>query len=118
MDDSSGSPIEAGSSSRERRSVPRYGLIAQTEIVEPTSGLRIAGRLSEISSRGCYVDLLNTLPVSTIVEVHVSRDQGTFTSGGRVIYAQDGMGMGIAFLEMPDDQSKILSAWLEELQPS
>lgn len=118
MDDSSGSPIEAGISSRERRSVPRYSLIAQTEIVEPTSGLRIAGRISEISSKGCYVDLLNTLPVPTIVEVHVSRDRGTFMSRGRIIYAQDGMGMGIAFLEMSDDQSKILHAWLEELQSS
>lgn len=118
MEDSSGSPIGAGNSKRERRSVPRYSLIAQTEVVEPTSGLRIPGRISEISTRGCYVDMLNILPVQTIVEVHVSRDQGKFMSRGRVIYAQDGMGMGIAFLEMPDDQSKILNGWLEELEPS
>lgn len=115
MDDSSGSPIDAGSSRRERRSVPRYGLIAQAEIVEPASGTSIAGRVSEISLKGCYVDLLNTLPVQTLVEVRVTRDQGKFTSRGRVIYAQEGMGMGIAFADMAPDQLRILQAWIEEL---
>jgi len=115
MDDSSGSPIEAGKAIRERRSVPRYSLIAQAEIIEPGSGVRIAGRISEISRKGCYIDLLNTLPVSTVVEVRVSRDQGSFFSRGRIIYAQEGMGMGIAFQEMTPDQQQILDAWIEGL---
>ena len=115
MDDSSGSPIEAGKAIRERRSVPRYSLIAQAEIIEPGSGVRIAGRISEISRKGCYIDLLNTLPVSTVVEVRVSRDQGSFFSRGRIIYAQEGMGMGIAFQEMTPDQQRILDAWIEGL---
>jgi len=118
MDDSSGSPIEAEKALRERRSVPRYSLIAQAEIVEPGSGVRIAGRISEISRKGCYIDLLNTLPVSTVVEVRVSRDQGHFFSRGRIIYAQDGMGMGIAFQEMAAEQQQILDAWIQELKPS
>ena len=115
MDDSTGSPIDAGNLRRERRSVPRYGLIAQTEILEPASGTSISGRISEISRKGCYVDLLNTLPVETVVEVRVTRDQGTFVSRGRIIYTQDGMGMGIAFLDMAAEQAKILESWLEEL---
>jgi hypothetical protein len=118
MDDCSGSPIDAGKSNRERRSVLRYALIAQIEIIEPASGLCITGRLSEISRKGCYVDLLNTLPVKTVIEVRVSRDQGTFVSRGRVIYVLEGMGMGVEFLEMAGDQSKILGAWLEEFQVS
>ena len=115
MDDSSGSPIEAGKAIRERRSVPRYSLIAQAEVVEPGSGVRIAGRISEISSKGCYVDLLNTLPVGTIVEVQVSRDQGNFFSRGRIVYAQDGMGMGVAFQETAPEQQRILDSWIQEL---
>ena len=118
MGDSSGSPIDDGNSRGERRSVPRYALIAQAEIVEPASGTSIAGRLSEISLKGCYVDLLNTLPVQTVVEIRVTRDQGKFTSPGRIIYAQEGMGMGIAFADMTADQLKILQAWIEELRTS
>lgn len=115
MGDSSGSPIDAGNSHRERRSVPRYALIAQADIVEPVSGVHIAGRISEISRKGCYVDLLNSLPVQTVVELRVTRDQGTFASRGRIIYVQEGMGMGIEFLATPHDEFKTLDSWLAEL---
>lgn len=118
MSDSSGSPIEPEKSNSERRSVPRYGLIAQTEVVEPVSGLRIAGRISEISRKGCYVDALNTLPTQTMIEVRISRDQGKFSSPGKIIYTQEGIGMGIAFLNMPPEQLKILDVWLAELTAS
>jgi hypothetical protein len=118
MGDFAGSTNDPGKSSRERRSVPRYGLIAQTEIVEPRSGLRISGRMSEVSRKGCYVDLLTTLPVHTFVEVHITRDQGTFVSQGKIIYSQESMGMGVAFLEVPADQMKVLDTWLAELTAS
>jgi hypothetical protein len=115
MSDSAGPPNEPEKSYSERRSVPRYGLIAQTEVVEPVSGLRIAGRISEISRKGCYVDALNTLPTQTMIEVRISRDRGKFSSPGKIIYTQEGMGMGIAFLNMPAEQLKTLDVWLAEL---
>jgi hypothetical protein len=118
MGDSGGSPNDPGVSYRERRSVPRYGLIAQSDVVEPESGLRISGRISELSRKGCYVDVLNTLPTQTAVEVRISRDQGTFISPGKVIYTQEGMGMGIGFLDTLADQLKVLDSWLAELNAS
>jgi PilZ domain len=102
----------------ERRSVPRYSFIATAEIIEPASGVRIAGRISEISRKGCYVDLLNTLPTGTAIQVRISRDQGVFASNAKIIYTQDGMGMGVAFVDPPADQLKILDLWLAELQSS
>jgi PilZ domain len=101
-----------------RRSVPRFGLIAQTDVVEPVSGLRISGRISEVSLKGCYVDVLNTLPTQTEIEIQILRDKGTFTSPGKIIYAQEGMGMGIGFLNTPADQMKVLDSWLAELNAS
>jgi hypothetical protein len=98
-----------------RRTVPRFSLIASADIVEPASGLRISGRLSEISRKGCYVDLLNTLPSGTAIVVRISRDKGVFESPGKIIYVQEGMGMGVAFLDLLDDQLKILDSWLDEL---
>jgi hypothetical protein len=118
MGDSGGSPNDPGVSYRNRRSVPRYGLIAQTDVVEPVSGLRISGRISEVSLKGCYVDVLNTLPTQTEIEVRISRDQGTFTSPGKIIYTQEGMGMGVAFLNTAADQFKVLDSWLAELNAS
>lgn len=99
----------------EKRSVPRYTLIATVDILEAASAMRLSGRLSEISRKGCYVDVLNTLPVGTIIQLRVSRDQGTFVTAGKIIYVQEGMGMGVAFTDPAEEQMKILDAWLVEL---
>src|SRR5690242_3635731 len=112
--DSAGAPLKTQPSQSERRSVPRYSLIATAEIIEPISDVRISGRISEISRKGCYVDLLNTLPRETAIQVRISRDQGTFVATGKVIYVQEGMGMGVLFLDIANDQEKLLDSWLAE----
>jgi hypothetical protein len=111
----SGAPPNSPTQYRERRSVPRFNLIATAEITEPASGVHISGRISEISRKGCYLDVLNTLPVGTRLRLTISRDSGTFTTDAKIIYAQEGMGMGIFFLEVALDQLKILDTWLAEL---
>ncbi len=115
MPDSFGAPTNPASGYRERRSVPRFNLIASAEILEPASGVHISGRISEISRKGCYLDVLNVLPVGTHLRLTISRDQGTFTTEAKIIYIQEGMGMGIFFLDVPLDQQKILDAWLADL---
>ncbi len=116
MTETFGNPPNSTPSFRERRSVPRFSLIAAADIVEPASGVHISGRISEISRKGCYLDVLNTLPVGTHLRLTISRDQGTFSTEAKIIYAQDGMGMGILFLDTPAAQLQILDQWLQELQ--
>ena len=99
----------------ERRAVPRYPLIAAVEVVEPSSDTHLSGRISEISRKGCYVDVLNTLPPGTSVRLCISRDEGSFETPGRIIYTQPGMGMGVLFLETPAAQLQVLDRWLAEL---
>jgi len=110
-----GDPPTDDSTYSEHRTVPRYTFIAAAEIVEPSSGVRMAGRISEISRKGCYVDLLNTLPKGTAIQLRISRDQGAFACPGKIIYVQDGMGMGVVFDHMSGDQLQILDSWLAEL---
>ena len=100
---------------KERRSVPRFPLIATAEILESTSAMRLSGRISEISRKGCYVDVLNPLPSGTTIQLRVSRDSGSFATTARVIYVDPGMGMGIGFVDTAADQLTILDAWLAEL---
>jgi hypothetical protein len=100
---------------RERRAVPRFSLIATADIIEPASGVHISGRISEVSRKGCYLDVLNTLPVGTRLRLNISRDQGTFSTEATIIYVQEGMGMGIKFADVPADQLKLLDSWLAEL---
>lgn len=115
MGGSPGMPDNSGPPYREKREVPRFGFFAEVVLTEPATDTRISGRISEISRKGCFVDLLNPLPVGTPIELKITRDQGVFVSKGRIIYVQPGMGMGVAFVDVPADQIKILDAWLQEL---
>ncbi|HTV59809.1 MAG TPA: PilZ domain-containing protein [Verrucomicrobiae bacterium] len=116
MENSSDAPSSSRASFPEKREVPRFSFIATVTIVEHSSDMRIDGRISEISRKGCYVDVLNTLPVGTPIELKVARDQGDFSTPARIIYVQEGIGMGVAFVETPPDQMTILDAWLTELR--
>jgi hypothetical protein len=100
---------------REQRTVPRYEFIATVEVVEPVSDMHLSGRVSEISRKGCFVDILNTLPAGTKINLRVTRDRGAFFTPASIIYVQEGMGMGIAFREPAADQLQILDGWLAEL---
>jgi hypothetical protein len=113
--ESPGAPTDSGQQFRDKREVPRYSFIAEVTVTDTTSDTRFSGRISEISRKGCYVDILNPLPVGTSLQLKVSRDRGVFTAAGRIIYTQPGMGMGVAFATISDDQMKTLDAWLAEL---
>jgi hypothetical protein len=115
MGETSDLPSQTGQSYREKRTVPRYSFIAHVEVIEPASDTRIAGRVSEISRKGCYIDVLITLPPGTFIQLKIVRDLGTFSTKGKIIYAQEAMGMGVAFLDIGEDQLKILDAWLAEI---
>jgi PilZ domain len=108
-------PTASGLPFGQRRTVPRYSLIATAEVIEPGTDARMSGRISEISRKGCYLDILNTLPVDTTVELRITRDQGSFTTMARIIYVQGGIGMGLAFVDPRQDQLQILDSWLDEL---
>ena len=99
-----------------RRTVPRYTFVAVADITETaTAGTGIKGRVAEISRKGCYVDTLNSFPVGTFFNMRISCDRGTFATRGRVLYVQERIGMGVAFLDAPADQLRILDAWRSEL---
>ena len=115
MGGSAGPPANQGPPYHEKREVPRYSFIAEVEVRETASDTRISGRVSEISRKGCFVDVLNTLPPGTPIDMKVTRDQGSFQTRGKIIYEQPGMGMGVAFLDTAADQLKILDAWLAEI---
>lgn len=114
MPDASG-PTASGLPFGQRRTVPRYSLIATAEVLEPVTDARMSGRISEISRKGCYLDILNTLPVDTALQLRITRDQGSFTTMARIIYVQEGIGMGLAFVDPSQDQLQILDSWLAEL---
>ena len=106
-------------SSNERREIPRFTFVATAELTDSASGMKLSGRVTQISRRGCYVDLL-AAPMGTDLDVRISRDQVTFVTKGKTLYIhiEEEIGMGIAFLDPPEEQLQILDSWLAELPSS
>jgi hypothetical protein len=117
LGDSPDSPRDSATSYRERRRAPRYAFVATTELTDSGNATKWAGTVTEISRAGCYVDILNTLPVGEVLNVRISCDQGTFVTRAKVLYVQERIGMGVVFLDPPKDQLEILESWLVKLPP-
>jgi hypothetical protein len=116
--DFSSNPPDAGARFSERRSSPRYALIATVEVIDPIGKIRLSGRTSEVSVGGCYVDVLNTLPTGTVIQIRIQRDKGTFESWGTVKYVHESIGMGVMFFQTTPEQKEVLREWVAELSSS
>jgi len=98
----------------ERRRTPRYTFIASAELIEETSDVRIATRISELSLHGCYLDMMNPFPVATFVLVKISAGDAFFQAKSKIVYSQPNMGAGVVFLETQAEYQPVLERWLDE----
>lgn len=99
---------------REKRRTPRFTFIASAELIEETSDVRIATRVSELSLYGCYLDMMNPFPVGTLVLVKISAGDAFFQAKAKIIYAQPNMGAGVSFLGVEPPSQEVLERWLDE----
>ena len=99
----------------ERRIGQRYRLTASAEVTDLNSGARFSARISDLSKGGCFVDTLAPLPQGARVRLCISRGEQVFEAVGKVVYFQEGLGMGIAFAKVQPDQRPLLDTWLLEV---
>ncbi len=99
----------------ERRKNPRFAFIAEAQVLEPKWKTVIAARTSDLSLGGCYVETINPFPPSTVVNLRLRKWDRTFETQAMVIYATPGMGMGMEFLAVTQEQREVLEAWIREL---
>jgi hypothetical protein len=98
----------------ERRSGPRYLIIADTELTDTASDSTRSGRTSELSISGCFIDTGNPAPAGTKLQVRISQRDTTFTALGCVMSVIPNTGMSIAFTSIEPHQLSILQEWLPE----
>jgi hypothetical protein len=94
-----------------RRS-PRVSVIAVAEIAHTESGGNFSCRVSELSLNGCYVDMLNALPIGSEVAIKIFADSECFEANAKVIYAHPNMGMGLAFEQISLKNQTFIRQWL------
>lgn len=102
----------------EKRRTPRYPFIAVAEITDSASGANLNSQVSELSLNGCYLDMLNTLPVHSKVTLKIFADAECFEATATVIYAQEGLGMGLAFQDVSLKSGALLRRWLQKAAES
>ncbi len=98
---------------REQRRTPRYTFIASAELIEQKTDVRIATRVSELSLHGCYLDMMNPFPESTLVLVKIFAGEDFFHAKAKIIYVQPNLGCGVSFLEVEPQALAVLGRWLE-----
>jgi PilZ domain len=101
-------------SEEQRRRNPRYAFIANAELFEPVTKMKIATRVSELSVQGCYLDMLNPFPEDTIALVKISVGNAVFESKVRVVYAHSNLGVGLVFLDPDPKNVEVLNSWIDE----
>jgi hypothetical protein len=109
-----GSPKEQ--LSQERRGAPRYpcrGSIAFRQ--QDSSAGSMAASVTDISTSGCYVELLTTLPVGTVVSSLLHVEEFTIRCMAEVRTSHPGVGMGIMFQQMEEADRKTMEQLLARL---
>ena len=97
----------------ERRSAPRYPMVLSADVVELPRGARLSARTADISTSGCYIDTLNPIPQGSEVRLRITHHDEIFEAVGRVVYVSYGLGMGVAFSKVEEEQKARLVRWLE-----
>jgi hypothetical protein len=100
------------------RRAPRYTLIVAAEVIELQTDTHIKARTSDMSLVGCYLDMMNPLPLGTDIRLQLAHQDTTFTALGTVAYTQANMGMGITFTVVEPHQQSVLEKWLADLSTS
>ena len=94
-----------------RRS-PRFPFIAVAEIAHTESEGDFSCRVSELSLNGCYVDMLNALPIGSEVAIKIFAESECLDASAKVIYAHPNLGMGLAFEQVSLKNGALLRQWL------
>jgi hypothetical protein len=107
----------SGASALERRSRERYPFITGADVTELVSGSRFSTRTTDLSFGGCFVDTMMPFTVGSRVHVTIAKSGVQLNVDGTVVFAQIGLGMGIAFDPVPEDQKTLLESWLGTKAP-
>lgn len=100
---------------QERRASARYPFTAEADIIDLQSNARLSARTSDLARGGCFIDTISAFPIGAAVSLRLTNERKTFQVQARVVYAQQGMGMGLAFTTPEPDQLWILEKWLGKL---
>jgi hypothetical protein len=110
------SSVSAASGSQvkgsEKRRSPRYHCEGSVQIREQGCDVHTWATFTDISLHGCYVEAQATYPVGAVLHLKLDANGERVETKGSVRVSYPYLGMGIAFIEMSDDNRLRLRALL------
>lgn len=76
---------------------------------------KIWAKVTDISSGGCYVEMVFTIPRGTEVELKLTINTRNFAAKAKVVTSHPGVGVGIKFTELTPEDRQVLGEILQEL---
>ena len=98
----------------DRRHAARVALIRDIEYAG--EGSRTRRRLTDLGPNGVYIDTTGPLPMGSELDLKFTLpDDSIVTARGVVRYHQPGVGMGIEFVEISEEDRDRVKRWVERL---
>ena len=103
----------------EKRKSPRYRCEGSAQLREISSGTAMWATFSDISLHGCYMEAAAGYPVGSGVALSIEVNGFRVQATGEVRASYPGLGMGISFSKISDEDRERLRALVRSLsQPS
>lgn len=115
-----GTPAAGGTTSsisswggQERRRSTRYKCNGSAEFRLANTDIRTWGTLTDVSLHGCYVEMMQTSPTGTLVDLVLKANGIRIEVKGEVRVSYPFLGMGIIFTEITQEEQHHLQQLLE-----
>jgi hypothetical protein len=102
-------------SGAERRRSPRYACEGSAEIRQEGQDVKTWATFTDISMHGCYVEAAATYPVGTILHLKLEANGFPIFTSGNVRVSYPYLGMGIAFVDMSEENKARLRELLRSI---
>jgi len=99
----------------ERRRAPRIRCAGTGQIRQRGVAFPVWAKLADLSSGGCYVEMVFTMSRGSEVDLKVTIGTRNFEAKGKVVTSHPGVGVGIKFTEVTQEHQKVLLEILQEL---
>jgi hypothetical protein len=99
----------------EKRRYARRHCALPIELRTQSSSFPLKAETSDLSPCGCYISMLSTLPVGTVLDIVLWAGELKLSFQGTVKTADAAVGNGVEFTGISKEQAAQLGAYLDEI---
>ncbi len=108
-------PIESERATKEKRLYPRFKCEGSLELKTEGASLHTWASFTDVSASGCYVEIMTTFPVGTVMHLRLGMHGFLVETNAVVRATYPFLGMGIQFTDLSDDNFEQLRLMLDSL---